>query len=149
MLEIFRSIDQFAHGYINQDNLRVFFKGFDFCMDLDEEDILRHGGYDVLICPSFSTPAFTKDERFEGNERAVAADAVAPALVPLRVSSACLLRPDALRRYTRRRLDRRHVNALPGYRVDRWIDGMEAIRSLVPPSGPRRQPTGRLERLGH
>jgi len=41
MLEIFRSIDQFAHGYINQDNLRVFFKGFDFCIDLDEEDILH------------------------------------------------------------------------------------------------------------
>ena len=41
MLEIFRSIDQFAHGYINQDNLRVFFKGFDFCVDLDEEDILH------------------------------------------------------------------------------------------------------------
>ena len=31
------------------------------------------GGYDVLICPSFSTPAFVKDERFEGDERANAA----------------------------------------------------------------------------
>ena len=42
MLEIFRCIDQFAHGYINQDNLRVFFKGFDFCIDLDEDDLAAY-----------------------------------------------------------------------------------------------------------
>lgn len=39
ILEIFRHIDQFAHGKINADNLRVFFLGFPFCSDLDEEDI--------------------------------------------------------------------------------------------------------------
>ena len=39
MLEIFRHIDQFAHGNINADNLRVFFRGFEFCADIDEEDI--------------------------------------------------------------------------------------------------------------
>ena len=41
MLEVFRHIDQFAHGTINPDNLRVFFRGFEFCNDLDEEDILN------------------------------------------------------------------------------------------------------------
>jgi hypothetical protein len=41
MLEIFRHIDQYAHGSINADNLRVFFTGFSFCNDLDEEDILN------------------------------------------------------------------------------------------------------------
>lgn len=41
MLEIFRHIDQFAHGHINPDNLRVFFRSFDFCSDLDEEDLLN------------------------------------------------------------------------------------------------------------
>lgn len=41
MLEIFRHIDQFAHGNINADNLRVFFRGFDFCADIEEEDILN------------------------------------------------------------------------------------------------------------
>ena len=40
-LEIFRHVDQFAHGTINPDNLRVFFQNFDFCNDLDEEDILN------------------------------------------------------------------------------------------------------------
>ena len=40
MLEIFRHIDQYAHGHINADNLRVFFRGFDFCSDLEEEDLL-------------------------------------------------------------------------------------------------------------
>jgi hypothetical protein len=39
LLEIFRHIDQFAHGTINADNLRVFFRGFDFASDLEEEDI--------------------------------------------------------------------------------------------------------------
>jgi len=39
MLEIFRHIDQFAHGSINADNLRVFFRGWGFCSDLEEEDI--------------------------------------------------------------------------------------------------------------
>ena len=39
MLEVFRHIDQFAHGTINSDNLRVFFRGFEFCNDLEEEDI--------------------------------------------------------------------------------------------------------------
>lgn len=39
MLEIFRHIDQFAHGSINCDNLRVFSKNFDFCADLMEEDM--------------------------------------------------------------------------------------------------------------
>ena len=42
MLEIFRCIDQYAHGYINQDNLRVFLRGFDFCADIDEEDLLNY-----------------------------------------------------------------------------------------------------------
>ena len=41
MLEVFRHIDQFAHGTINPDNLRVFFRSFEFCNDLDEEDILN------------------------------------------------------------------------------------------------------------
>lgn len=41
MLEIFRTIDKFAHGFVNTDNLRVFFKDFDFCSDLDEEDLLN------------------------------------------------------------------------------------------------------------
>ena len=41
MLEIFRHIDQFAHGHINSDNLRVFFRSFEFCSDLDEEDLLN------------------------------------------------------------------------------------------------------------
>lgn len=39
MLEIFRHIDQFAHGTVNCDNLRVYLKNFDFCADLMEEDI--------------------------------------------------------------------------------------------------------------
>lgn len=39
MLEIFRHIDQFAHGNINCDNLRVFLRNFAFCNDLEEEDI--------------------------------------------------------------------------------------------------------------
>ena len=39
MLEIFRHIDQFAHGNINTDNLRVFFKSWDFCADLEESDM--------------------------------------------------------------------------------------------------------------
>jgi Ca2+-binding EF-hand superfamily protein len=39
LLEIFRHIDQFAHGNINSDNLRVFFKGFDFAADLEETDV--------------------------------------------------------------------------------------------------------------
>jgi amidase len=29
-----------------------------------------NGGFDILICPSFSTPAFNKDERYTGFERA-------------------------------------------------------------------------------
>jgi Ca2+-binding EF-hand superfamily protein len=41
MLEIFRHIDQYAHGTINADNLRVFFTGYSFCNDMDEEDILN------------------------------------------------------------------------------------------------------------
>lgn len=41
MLEIFRHIDQFAHGTINADNLRVFFKSFSFCSELEEEDIIN------------------------------------------------------------------------------------------------------------
>ncbi len=41
MLEIFRHIDRYAHGTINADNLRVFFRSFDFCSDLDEEDVLN------------------------------------------------------------------------------------------------------------
>jgi len=41
MLEIFRHIDQFAHGNINADNLRVFFRNFEFCNDLEEEDLLN------------------------------------------------------------------------------------------------------------
>ena len=41
MLEIFRHIDQFAHGNINCDNLRVFFRSWDFCADLEEADILN------------------------------------------------------------------------------------------------------------
>ena len=39
LLEIFRHIDQFAHGTVNSDNLRVFFKTFDFCADLEETDV--------------------------------------------------------------------------------------------------------------
>jgi len=39
MLEIFRHIDLYAHGNINSDNLRVFFRNFEFCSDLTEEDI--------------------------------------------------------------------------------------------------------------
>lgn len=42
MLEIFRCIDQYAHGYINNDNLRVFLKGFDFTYDLDETDMANY-----------------------------------------------------------------------------------------------------------
>lgn len=42
MLEIFRCIDQYAHGYINNDNLRVFLKGFDFCIDIDEDDLANY-----------------------------------------------------------------------------------------------------------
>ena len=41
MLEIFRHIDQYAHGNINADNLRIFFMGFEFCNDLDEEDLIN------------------------------------------------------------------------------------------------------------
>ena len=41
MLEIFRHIDQFAHGNINCDNLRVYLKNFPFCADLEEEDLLN------------------------------------------------------------------------------------------------------------
>jgi len=39
MMEIFRHIDQFAHGNINCDNLRVYLKSFGFCADIEEEDI--------------------------------------------------------------------------------------------------------------
>lgn len=39
MLEIFRAIDLYSHGFINSDNLRVFFRNFDFCYDIDEEDV--------------------------------------------------------------------------------------------------------------
>jgi Ca2+-binding EF-hand superfamily protein len=39
MLEIFRHMDKFAHGNINCDNLRVFMRNFDFCADLEEEDL--------------------------------------------------------------------------------------------------------------
>ena len=41
MLEIFRAIDIYSHGKINSDNLRVFFRNFDFCNDLDEEDTIN------------------------------------------------------------------------------------------------------------
>ena len=41
LIEIFRAIDQFAHGKINVDNLRVFFLDFDFCSDLEEEDLMN------------------------------------------------------------------------------------------------------------
>ena len=39
IFEIFRAIDKYAHGKINNDNLRVFFRNFDFCMNIEEEDI--------------------------------------------------------------------------------------------------------------
>ena len=42
MLEIFRCIDQYAHGYINQDNLRAFLRGFEFCLSIDEEDLFNY-----------------------------------------------------------------------------------------------------------
>ena len=42
ILEIFRCVDQYAHGFINQDNLRVFLRGFEFCIGIDEEDILNY-----------------------------------------------------------------------------------------------------------
>lgn len=38
-LEIFRAVDQFAHGNVNCDNLRVFFLNFPFCGDLEENDL--------------------------------------------------------------------------------------------------------------
>lgn len=41
MLEIFRHIDKYAHGNVNPDNLRVFFKNYAFCADLEEEDVLN------------------------------------------------------------------------------------------------------------
>lgn len=39
MLEIFRHIDQFAHGTVNCDNLRVFLRNFENCANLMEEDL--------------------------------------------------------------------------------------------------------------
>ena len=57
MLEIFRHIDQFAHGSVNADNLRVFLKGFDFAADLEEEDIhnwIRRYDRDVDMKQDFS-----------------------------------------------------------------------------------------------
>lgn len=39
IFEIFRAIDKYVHGKINSDNLRVFFRNFDFCMNIEEEDI--------------------------------------------------------------------------------------------------------------
>lgn len=39
MFEIFRAIDQYAHGKINSDNLRVFFRNFDFGINIEEEDL--------------------------------------------------------------------------------------------------------------
>ena len=57
MLEIFRHIDQFAHGNVNADNLRVFLKNFDFCADLQEEDIcnwIRRYDRDVDMRLDFS-----------------------------------------------------------------------------------------------
>jgi Ca2+-binding EF-hand superfamily protein len=41
MFEIFRAIDKYSHGKINNDNLRVFFRNFDFCMNIEEEDIIN------------------------------------------------------------------------------------------------------------
>jgi hypothetical protein len=38
-LEIFRAIDQYAHGNINCDNLRCFFLNFPFCSALSESDL--------------------------------------------------------------------------------------------------------------
>ena len=34
-----RAIYKYAHGKINNDNLRVFFRNFDFSMNIEEEDI--------------------------------------------------------------------------------------------------------------
>lgn len=41
MFEIFRAIDKYSHGKINCDNLRVFFRNFDFCMNIEEEDMIN------------------------------------------------------------------------------------------------------------
>jgi len=38
-LAIFRTIDQFAHGTINNDNLRTFLRGFPCAADLHEDDL--------------------------------------------------------------------------------------------------------------
>ena len=39
MLEIFRHIDQYAHGKVNMDNLRLFLANFECAQDLDERDL--------------------------------------------------------------------------------------------------------------
>lgn len=41
LLEIFRHIDEYAHGTINCDNLRAFFRGRAIGAALDEEDLLN------------------------------------------------------------------------------------------------------------
>ena len=38
-LEIFRAIDQFAHGVVNCDNLRMWLLQFEFCSNLEESDL--------------------------------------------------------------------------------------------------------------
>ena len=39
----------------------------------------------------------------------------------------------ALHMHARRKLDRWHIDVLPGRRVDRWIAGITAVKDLVPP----------------
>lgn len=39
ILSIFRAIDQFSHGKITADNLRVFLHGFECAAELADEDV--------------------------------------------------------------------------------------------------------------
>ena len=41
ILSIFRMIDQYAHGKINSDNLRVFLSSFDCAAELEHSDIVN------------------------------------------------------------------------------------------------------------
>lgn len=39
ILSIFRTIDQYSHGKITSDNLRIFTSKFESCADLTDEDL--------------------------------------------------------------------------------------------------------------
>jgi amidase len=54
------SLREYRQAQEDRERIRLSWEAF---FDTDQ------GGFDVLICPSYSTPAFTKDERFSGMER--------------------------------------------------------------------------------